>query len=339
MVSGDLARKYTKFLGFDRDVTTTINIIVTCTKQKTCEPPSSLQLRNVTGASVESRVRQWKLRLDRSDSDSISPRSLYAGDHWAVARNLGALAMPSERFLVWVISAGYGLLPLDALIQSYSATFSTRHPDTVVVPRESTKSDPAADKRAWWNALINLDWDREKPLSISDLALEYPESSMLIAASANYLHAVQDDLRHARNRLHDKNLLAILSAGTDTLGDLTENLVPSSARLQPLVGGVLRSLNVRLLRYALETARSAPPTLSTLSRLFQSLVDLAPERPRYDRTPISDNDVRRFVQKAMRKNGRVTQSGLLRELRSSGKACEQGRFRTLFKEVQEAHHE
>jgi hypothetical protein len=53
---------------------------------------------------------------------------------------------------------------------------------------------------------------------------------------------------------------------------------------------------------------------------------------------MSDDDVRRFVQKAMRKNGSVTQSGLLRELRDSGKACEQGRFRTLFKEVQGAQH-
>ncbi len=319
-------------------MTTTINIIVTCTKQKTYEPTSSLQLRNVTGASVESRVRQWKQRLDRSVGDSISPRSLYAGDHWAVAKNLGDLAKPSEQILVWVISAGYGLLPLDASIQPYSATFSTRHPDTVVSPRESVQLDPAADKRAWWNALINLGWDREKPISVSDLASEYPDSPLLIAASSNYLHAVQDDLRHARDLLEEKDLLAIMSAGADTLGDLTEHLIPSDARLQPLVGGVLRSLNVRLLRYALETARKTPPTLSTISRRFQKLVDEAPDRPKYDRTPMSDDDVRRFVQKAMRKNGSVTQSGLLRELRDSGKACEQGRFRTLFKEVQGAQH-
>ena len=250
-------------------MTTTINVIVTCTKQKTCEPPSSLQLRNVTGASVESRVRQWKHRLDRSAGDSISPRSLYAGDHWAVAKNLGDLAKPSEQILVWVISAGYGLLPLDALIQPYSATFSTRHPDTVVSPRESVQLDPAADKRAWWNALINLDWDRETPISISDIAAEYPDSPMLIAASANYLHAVQDDLRNARDLMNDKSLLAIISAGTEALGDLTEHLIPSDARLQPLVGGVLRSLNVRLLRHALESARRNPPTLPVISKRFQ----------------------------------------------------------------------
>lgn len=317
---------------------TTINIIVTCTKQKTCEPPPALQLRNIVGASVESRVKQWKHGLERSVGDSISPRSLYAGDHWAVAKSLGDLAKPSEQILVWVISAGYGLLPLDALIQPYSATFSTRHPDTVVLPREATKVDPPADKRAWWNALINLNWDREKPIAISDLAAEYPDSPMLIAASANYLHAVQDDLRNTRDLMNDTSLLAIMSAGTEALGDLTEHLIPSDARLQPLVGGVLRSLNVRLLRYALESARRNPPTLPLISRRFQKLLDDAPDRPKYDRTPMSDDDVRRFVKKAIRKNGSATQSGLLRELRDSGKACEQGRFRTLFKEVQGAHH-
>ncbi len=315
---------------------TTINIIVTCTKQKTCEPLSPLQLRNVTGASVESRVRQWKRRLDRSAGDYISPRSLYAGDHWTVAKNLGELAKPSEQILVWVISAGYGLLPLDALIQPYSATFSTRHPDTVVLPRETTKVDPSADKRAWWNALIRLDWDREKPISIADLSAEYPDSPLLIAASANYLHAVQDDLRTARDLMDDKNLLAIMSAGTESLGNLTEHLIPSDARLQPLVGGVLRSLNVRLLRHALETARRNPPTLAIISRRFKTLLDEAPERPKYDRTPMSDDEVRSFLKKAIRKSGTATQTGLLRELRDSGKACEQGRFRTLFKEVQGA---
>ena len=317
---------------------TTINIIVTCTKQKTCEPPSSLQLRSVTGASVESRVRQWKHRLDCSAGDSISPRSLYAGDHWTVAKNLRELATPSEQILVWVISAGYGLLPLDALIRPYSATFSTRHPDTVVLPRAATKVDPPTDKRAWWNALIKLDWDREKPISIADLSAEYPDSPLLIAASANYLHAVQDDLRTARDLMDDKNLLAIMSAGTESLGDLTEHLIPSDARLQPLVGGVLRSLNVRLLRHALETGRRNPPTLATISRRFKTLLDEAPERPKYDRTPMSDDEVRSFVKKAIRKSGTATQTGLLRELRDSGKACEQGRFRTLFNEVRGAQH-
>ncbi len=316
----------------------TINIIVTCTKQKTCESPSSLQLRNIGGASVEGRVRQWKSRLDRSRGETITPKSLYAGDHWTVAKNLAGLAKPSEQIGVWVISAGYGLLSLDARIQPYSATFSTRHPDTVVLPRDSEPTDPPADKRAWWNALIDLDWERERPISIADLAKGSPNSPMLIAASANYLIAIQDDLLNARSHLHDLDQLAIMSAGTDALGDLTKHLIPCDARLQPLVGGVLRSLNVRLLRHALETARRAPPTMSGISKRFKKLLVDAPERPKYDRTPMTDDDVRRFVKGAIKKHTNVTQSRLLRDLRDSGKACEQGRFRTLFKEVQGAHH-
>jgi len=295
-----------------------------------------LQLRNVGGSSVGSRVRQWKLHVDRSNGETITPKSLYAGDHWAVAKNLADLARPSEQICVWVISAGYGLLPLDAQIQPYSATFSTRHPDTVVLSRESEPADPRADKRAWWNALIDLEWDRERPISISDLAAEYPDSPLLIAASANYLHAIQDDLNHARTLLNDNDLLAIMSAGTEALGDLTPYLIPSDARLQPLVGGVLRSLNVRLLRYALEAARRTPPTLSGLSKRFQKLLTEAPDRPVFNRTPMTDDEVRRFVGRAIKKSTQVTQTRLLRELRDSGKACEQGRFRTLFKEVQGA---
>ena len=315
-----------------------INVIVTCTKQKTRKCPPALQLGNVHGRTIDARVRQWKLRLDRTEGETIGPRSLYAGDHWAVARNLGGLAKPNEQILVWVISAGYGLLGLDAPIQPYSATFSTRHPDSVVLPYDTLAYDASADKRAWWNALIDLNWNREKPFSLADLAAEYPDSPMLIAASGNYLHAVQDDLINAREKLNDLDLLAIMAAGTSQLGELTQHLIPSDARLQPVVGGVLRSLNVRLLRYALETSRRTPPSLSNLSRRFQKLLNEAPDRPKYDRAPVSDDEVRRFVQKAIRQNKRVTQTGLLRELRDSGKACEQGRFRALFKETHGAYH-
>lgn len=317
-----------------------INVVVTCTKQKTLEADPSLQLRHIPSATIDSRVSRWKKRADHWHGTTVTARSLYAGDHWTVAREIEELRPNNTAINVWVISAGFGLVSLDAPIPAYSATFSTRHPDTVVLPDAVTASaQAAACKRQWWNALIKQEWPRETPISIADLAAEFPDCPLLIAASANYLHAVKDDLTAASLILNSPDLLAVVSGGTDDLGHLTSNLVPCDARLQPLVGGILRSLNVRALRYYLRHCGAERPGCRTMTLAFQTLLDHAPKQVRHERSPVSDEELRRFVAAAMRSRQSTSHTRLLRELRASGRACEQTRFRSVYREVEATKHD
>lgn len=318
---------------------TTINIIVTCTKQKTMVAAPALQLRNLPSTSVPARVCAWKSRIDRCSGEACTARKLYSGDHWAVARSLEQLSGHRHKFKVWVISAGFGLLGLDQPISAYSATFSTRHPDSVVHPSHVTAAALASeDKRLWWNQLTEQEWRRERPISLRQLAAEFPESPLVLAASANYLKAVQDDLRSARNLLNAPQQLILFSAGTEELGDLTEHLVDCNARLQPLVGGILRSLNVRVLRHYLSTLGRRNVTLQDAQKMLKGWLDQAPERPKYDRESVTDDEVRSFVSSAFTTGKRVSRTGLLQQFRQSGRACEQNRFKALFSEVEAALH-
>jgi len=317
-----------------------INVIVTCTKQKSLEAPAAMQLRNLHGRSVEGRLREWKRQADLYSGASCTARRLYAGDHWAVAKSLEQTGGKRSVVQVWVISAGFGVVSLDAPIAPYSATFSTRHPDTVVLPGHvQTAPSAAEDKREWWNGLTTLGWTRERPISVRDLAAEFPDCPMVLAASANYLHAVQDDLLAARDLLDDPDQLAIFSAGTDELSGLNEHLIPCDARLQPLVGGILRSLNVRVLRQYLNSCGTRSTVgVRAAKRVLEGWLATAPERPRYDRAPASDEEVRQFVSRAMQVQARVSRTGLLQAFRQSGRACEQNRFKALFGEVEAARH-
>ena len=311
-----------------------VNIVVTCTKQKTLEPPSALRLGALEAGSPRERARLWASRINSSDVEPIPARRLYAGDHWAVARDLPELSTPKRQINLWVISAGYGVVSIDQPMLPYSATFSSPHPDSVIDP--SLDIQKRTQKVDWWTTLINQEWPREQPYSLASLAAEYPDTPMIVAASRNYLTAVYDDLLDAREMLNESNLLSIISAGTAQLDDLTGSIVPADGKLRHYVGGILRSLNVRLMRHILKEMPRGKLTLKRITAKFHGMLDAAPELTKFDRTPMTDSAVRNFIRLSIRKRPKVGHTPLLRELRASGNACEQKRFRQLFLDVKES---
>jgi hypothetical protein len=313
-----------------------MNVVVTCTKQKTRTPSERLQLRNLQSTSVERRASQWFNLLQSSQDEVLPAKQLYAGDHWSVARELTQPGRGTRCVNVWVASAGYGLLSIDERIVPYSATFSNPHPDSVILDDcETAKAD---QKCEWWNELVACDWKREHPHSVTELAAESPNDPLIIVASKNYLNSLYDDLLCAREEMKNHNLFSIISAGTEQLYELTDSLVPANARLQHYVGGVRRSLNIRLARYALQSTTRGNSTLDRLSTLFEDLLKESPELPTYNRTPMTDAAITRFILQKLNRKAPATHTRLLRELRASGKACEQKRFRYLFNKAQETVH-
>lgn len=295
-----------------------------------------MQLRNLQSTTVERRARQWFNLLQSSKEEVLSAKQLYAGDHWSIAREIAQLGTDKRCVNVWVASAGYGLISIEERIVAYSATFSNPHPDSVILDDCNTAN--ADQKCAWWNELVACDWPRERPHSVTDLAAEAPNDPLIIVGSRNYLFSLYDDLLHAREEMKNQDLFSIISAGTDQLYELTDSLVPANARLQHYVGGVRRSLNIRLARYALQATTRGSATLHRLSNLFETLLKESPELPTYDRTPMTDAAITEFILQKMNSKLPATHTRLLRELRDSGKACEQKRFRNLFREAQEAIH-
>jgi len=105
--------------------------------------------------------------------------------------------------------------------------------------------------------------------------------------------------------------------------------------MQPEVGGVRRSLNVRLASKIVSEARDVP-TLDGLKRKLRRLLAKQPDLPVYNRKPMSDDEVRKFILKGIRRHKKASHTPMLRELRDAGYACEQKRFAGLFREVSES---
>jgi hypothetical protein len=157
---------------------------------------------------------------------------------------------------------------------------------------------------------------------------------LLIAASQSYLDAITDDLVEAASILRPGRL-AIFCAGADEGSPLAAYLVRSDARLQTALGGALTSLNARCVRHALETTGAGDLDLAGLRRRFSNLLRRQPALTIPDRKPMSDEQVIRYVRRALAKDPEIRPSPLLKRLRDSGRACEQRRFGSLFRQAGE----
>jgi hypothetical protein len=315
-----------------------VHVLVTCANRKTADPASALTLRTVPRSPVTARCRAWIRRLKAAATTPSTPaEDLYAGDHWQVVRSLRTLVKGDNLSVsVWIVSAGYGLIPLHADIRPYSATFSTNNPDSVVLEEHDS---PSTARRAWWKTLA--EWDGPAPghaRTITALITGQRDSSFLVAASPAYLDAFADDLEAARQALPNPERLAVFSAGSEKSASLLGNFIPCDARLRHLLGGSLGSLNVRCIRYALEKLNGDLPSVTGLRTLFTRALRRQPDLPTYAREPLSDEQVCAFIRSALAQDPELRPTPLLRKLRDSGRACEHHRFGELFRQVEGGSH-
>lgn len=311
----------------------TVHVVVPCTKRKTRPVPAEARLRSVDGASLEERVERWIERLRGFTGETVPAVDLYGGDHWSVVRTVAFDGGLPYRVRLWVCSAGYGLVAGDAPLRSYSATFSSGHPDS------THATTPALGQREsfrrWWRTLAR--WEGPVPgaaRSVLDLARATPGASILVAGSAPYLAAMEDDLLQARRALNTPEALTIVSAAAVRLGALESSRPPFDARLARKIGGGLMSLNVRVLREVLRGGTAPPRTQDVAAQVATLASGLAPfQKPR--RAPLTDDEVRAYLREELHRSPGARWSPLHRRLRDAGSACEQKRFRRLHEEVRE----
>ncbi len=299
-----------------------VHVIVTCTSRKTLPVPSALRLGNIPGRGTGPRVGEWTGRLaDASSGPLIAARDLYAGEHWMIARGLpGQVARARAR--LWVCSAGYGLIPADAQIRPYAATFSGGS-DRVPGGIEGA--------RQWWHALAGWEGPAPgEPRSIGSLAAADPSACFLVALSASYLDACRDDITAAAGLVAEPDAFMVISAGTRSPGSLGAAMVPADARLQAFLGGTRQALNARIAAYLLSAG------IGSRAEAVRCMTRLLTEQPPvtcYERKKLSDQEVTEMIISRLAQAPGMSASRLLREFRDAGYACEQQRFAGLHRRV------
>jgi hypothetical protein len=296
----------------------TVHVILTCASRKTLPVPEGLRLDSVPGRGLERRAHEWIGRLASTGSTAVmAARDLYAGEHWLIARSLPALARDA-RVRLWVCSAGYGLIPVDAFIRPYAATFSG----------PSDRVPGGADgARQWWHALA--DWEgpaRGEPRSLRLLVAADPSASFLVALSAAYLNACREDITAAARQVRDPDRFMVVSAGAHLSGTDAEWMVPASARLQALLGGTRQALNARIAAHLLS---SGIRSRAEASRYMTKVLAGQPPVRRYERKKLTDEQARAMIASRLDEAPGISASRMLREFRDAGYACEQQRFGQL----------
>lgn len=308
----------------------TMLILASCTERKCLRVPTALRLSRVRSRDTRERAARWWQRLTSDRSETRPATDLYAGGHWSVVRRLPDIArarglQPS----LWVISAGYGLVPASAPLHPYSATFAPGHADSV-----SRDGSAAADRQAWWAELARLKGpDRKAPRSIAALVGQNPSCSVLVVASGHYVDAVEADLMKAAERLVERERLIIITTpGRMARSPLRPHVIAAPAQWQPILGGARTSLHARLAAKILDEAIHGLSVATVRARL-ERVLERSPAVPQDGRQKTTDDDVRAFIRQGIARDPRAGHSKLLRALRDSGRACEQSRFRRLFFEV------
>jgi hypothetical protein len=240
------------------------------------------------------------------------------GDHWKAALQAYQLAgRYSSRTELWVISAGYGLIPASSQIKSYSATFASGSADSVW--RGARDGDRDTCFRKCWG-LVGCG-----PV-LADLVPPRGNGTVVIAAGAAYLTAVSADLDAAIAQDSSRERVSVVSAGARGNGAR----LPASGLFRGVLGGTDSSLNARLLARLAADA----PTHGFRRTAMETFLDgiaqgLAPNR-RVRGRRATDSEVLTEIERTRVRSPSISRTDALRLLRTSGIACEQSRYASLW---------
>lgn len=316
----------------------TVHIIASCTDRKRMPVPEELRLRRMAHASASARADRWWNRLSEHGSATVPAVELYAGDHWSVARTLPEVAETRGfRAHLWIASAGYGLVPADAPLRSYSATFAGGQLDSVVLP--AANGGRSSDfTRDWWRRLSELPGPvRNTPRSVVDIVRSDPRAHIVMFGSPDYVAAMESDLLAAvAAASYPDRIIVISSRARFAHSGLGPHLIPSEARLQRKVGGARTSLHARVARKILDEVNEWELSAAVLRAHYTRVLASSADVQTFDRTRLTDRQLQRFIRTELRRAPSTSCTRALRALRDGGQACEQSRFKQLFHEVCDA---
>jgi hypothetical protein len=285
-------------------------LVVACSQRKRVPPPVELRLSSIE-ARPDGRVVEWTRRIRETEAAHHLARDLYLGDHWRSACEAYRLARQySSRAELWVISAGYGLIPSSKLIKPYGATFASRAADSVW--RGSAEGDRRECLSDWWQ---KLDHHR----ALAELLPNRDNGAVLIAAGSAYIDAIEADLAEALVRDPTGDRIAVICGGSRK----NDAFLPVDGALRAAVGGTDSALNARLLAALAREAAEHGFSRARMEATVMRMVRAAPDSTRRVGTSTTDQEIARLVQTLRRRFAALSRTRALRELRKMGIACEQ----------------
>lgn len=285
-----------------------------CSKRKRAETDSTLYARDLDADDTHAVASAWGHRLSKAPAQ-IPTSDLYAGRGFLEARRAAAHLNAD----LAVVSAGLGLVEATTLAPSYSLTTAPRDADSVLAKTRGSAS-------SWWSALQSA-----SPFSSSAPARE--TGLILAGLSAPYLSMVADEWsawpaeRRSRLRIFSKERPAGAAEA------LVPSWMPYDDRLDAAgsdLAGTQCDFAQRALRHFAVAIGGSSDAADDSDKVLGTLDGLQ-ARNTPVRHRLTDDAVLQLIDTHWETvDGRS--GAMLRHLRHAlGFACEQGRFKDLFR--------
>jgi hypothetical protein len=285
-----------------------LTIVVTCTDRKSAQPTHDTLARTLPAGSLSDRSDIWRTRL-MAAADRRPLDALYQGESWSQLTRLRTAARTAgytPRLLV--ASAGLGLRDVTSSGPAYGATFTRQQPDSV--------AQTIADSQRWWQDRVN------DPQALS--VTRELRGQVLFVLSANYASALDADLVAFAEQGGD----CLLVGGARDIAGIPR--IASDKRLRSHFGGTTTGLNIRTAIAWMERLDGPSLHSQPMQDSWHSWASTVLRPERYDRKPMTDEQVLAFVDEARTKDPGISRTRALRILRENNFACEQQRFAQLF---------
>ena len=298
-------------------------ILTNCTSRKRRVGPVVIFPDGPRPRTMRALAESWRSALQEATSRQQA-RHLYLGR--SVTDAIRSCVVSGGELLV--VSSGLGLVRSEDLVPAYDLTVADRNG----VLSASLQS-LGASARTWWRELSAVGIGRGQ---IAQLIQTCPGRVVLVALPSSYLDMVRDDL----DSLADADLerLRIFSSHAGVVA-LTERLracvLPYDARLERIPGyaGTTVDFPQRALRHFVECLKghllSAALAHGVVERALAGLT--VHDKP--VRTRLSDEAIADVIRENWHANGGSSARLLRFVRREAGIACEQTRFRDIWRDV------
>lgn len=293
-------------------------IVTICANQKRFKSGPNSTPAALAAAPQATLVSTW---LDRIGATApvATATDLYGGRAFGLARDLAA----STRTKLFVVSAGFGLVPGNQKLPAYSLTVARNGQDSI-----QAKAVGPFDPAIWFEALT----DGPHSVAWEDVFSE-GAGRVLVALTKPYAGMATPAL--AKLPSSDLRRLRLFGAGLDAVlpTALKPYLLPYDDRLDTLFPGTRSDFAQRALVHFVRNVAVADGDSATDAARVRALLaeTKAPTRP--ERSAVTDEALLTLIRSRL--SPRASASRLLRQLRDEDQmACEQGRFARLFRQAQ-----
>lgn len=255
-----------------------INLILTCSSNKSIKADPSLSLKTFKKEEIELLSKKWILNLQNPNLPSLPALDMYSGNYWNVVKKLNSHPNVEK---IWVISAGYGVININDKIHSYNIGFKDKSLNSLKLNLKNPPPKPLSD---WWRIITS------QTNTIKDIF--NPNETHILFSSFDYMKAIRYDIN---NIIGSKNLF-IVSPDTK-IKDLNPYILNTPSNLRYILGGNKMTSSIKVVEHLVENPKLLTNKFD-IDIYFQKLLASSsiPQHNRKIRKKIGDKEMIKLIQ-------------------------------------------